>query len=174
MPGFDAYTSAPSMYKVHKFMNLNHAENNYFIQQVGLAAASFGVAEEDIAVVAEALNTLFNVRCAPPTTVIPDQGEQLHSICTDEETCPLAENAMCDLYEKDGHDDEECSSTPMPTSMPTSMMPPPGSNETASSTVWEPTSTPTDGSPTAVPTGGAAVNGIGAAAVAAGFAAFLL
>jgi hypothetical protein len=159
------------MYKVHKFMNLNFAENTYFITQVGLAAASFGVAEEDIAAVAEALSTLFNVRCAPPTAVIPDQGEQLHSICIDEETCPLAENATCELYEKE--DDEECPPTSTPAPTESAIPPPPGGNSTAIPTS-APTPSPTGDNPPAVPTGGAAVHGIGSAAVAAGFAALLL
>lgn len=169
MSGFDAYDAAPSMYSVHKFMNLNYAEMTYFIQQVGLAAASFGVAESDIQAVADALNTIFNVRCAPPTAVIPDQGEQLHSICIDEETCPLAEDAMCDLYEKDGGEDESSTSgMPMPTDMP--------GNSTSTTTTWMPTSTGDEPTsvPTAVPTGGAVSNGVGLAAVAAGFAAFML
>lgn len=166
MPGFDAYESAPSMYRVHKFMNLDFAETTYFIQQVGLAAASFGVADSDIEAVAKALNMLFNVRCAPPTAVIPAQGEQLQSICTDEETCPLAQNATCALYEKDGHGDEECSTSGMPA--PTDM---PG-NSTTTTTSWM--STPTGAEPTAAPTGGAVANGVGLAAIAAGVAAFML
>jgi len=67
MPGFDAYTSEPSMFNVHKFMNLNHAENTYFIQQVGLSAASFGVAEEDVKAVGTALTTLFSTAILPTT-----------------------------------------------------------------------------------------------------------
>jgi hypothetical protein len=167
MPGFDAYESAPSMYRVHKFMNLDFAETTYFIQQVGLAAASFGVAESDIEAVAKALNTLFNVRCAPPTAVIPAQGEQLQSICTDEETCPLAQNATCALYEKDGHDDEcSTSGAPAPTEVPGN-----GTTTTAT-TSWLPT--PTEAEPTTVPTGGAVSKGVGFAAIAAGVAAFML
>ncbi|POS79228.1 hypothetical protein DHEL01_v202386 [Diaporthe helianthi] len=97
MPGFPAYEALASQYKVHKFMELDHYEVSYFIQQVGLAASSFGVAEDDITAVATALDKLFNYRCLPPATVIKEQGPQLHSICTDE-TCPLAEGAVCDDY----------------------------------------------------------------------------
>lgn len=166
MPGFDAYDAAPSMFELHKFMNLTFAENTYFITQVGLAAASFGVAEEDIAIVAGALNSLFNVRCAPPTTVIPDDGDQLHSICIDEETCPLAENATCVDYCEDSQDDDEeaeCTSAPVP---------PPGGNSTATPTDGMPTQTGSEPSPT--PTGAAGLNTIAFGAVAAGIAAFLL
>ena len=85
------------MYEVHKFMDLDTNEVGYFIQQVALAAASFGVAQDDLTVVGTALNTLFNVRCAPPTTVIPAQGSLLQSICIDD-TCPLSPNATCSQY----------------------------------------------------------------------------
>jgi len=95
---FPAYGGQASMYKVHKFMGLNTAEVTYFIQQVGAAAASFGVAESDITKVADALNGLFNVRCAAPAVAIPAQGAQLQSMCIAED-CKLAPNATCSSYE---------------------------------------------------------------------------
>lgn len=151
MPGFDAYMGSPSMFEVHKFMNLDHAETTYFIQQVGMAAASFGVADNDVKAVGESLNKLFNVRCAPPTAVIPAQGKQLQSICIDEKSCPLAKDAMCSAYDENG----------MPTNgtmAPTTSMPSPtGTME-----------------PTSVPTAGAAANGFGFAVIALGIAAFVL
>lgn len=156
MPGFDAYEAGSSMYKVHKFMDLNYAEVTYFVQQVGLAAASFGVAEADIKVVAEALNSIFNVRCGPPTAVIPAQGEQLQSICIDEATCPLAENATCDMYE-DAPGNSTSTMMPTPTGTMATDMP-----------------SATGDEPTGVPTAGAVSHGVGLAAVAAGFAAFML
>lgn len=82
-------------------MALDPNEMGYFISQVGLAAASFGVTEADVTYVGQALNKLFNYRCSPPTTVVPEHGPQLQSMCTAEE-CPLAENATCALYENDG------------------------------------------------------------------------
>lgn len=75
-------------------MVLDPAQMGYFITQVGLSAASFGVAKSDIDYVAHALEKLFDYRCAPKTTVIPAQGPQYQSICTDK-SCPLADNAMC-------------------------------------------------------------------------------
>lgn len=84
MPGFPAYDGFPSQYQVHKFMDLNHYEVSYFIQQVGLAASSFGVAKDDITTVAGALDKLFNYRCLPPATAIKAQGPQLQSICIEE------------------------------------------------------------------------------------------
>ena len=76
-------------------MDLKPAEIDYFIEQVGAAAASFGVATADITAVATALNTTFNYRCSPPVAVIPYQGAQNQSICVDQ-SCPQAPmNAMC-------------------------------------------------------------------------------
>ena len=40
--GFPSYQGDPSMYRVHKYMNLDPNEVGYFISQVGGAAASFG------------------------------------------------------------------------------------------------------------------------------------
>lgn len=168
MAGFDAYTASASMFEVHKFMNLNLAENTYFIQQVGMAAASFGVADADVEAVGKSLNEIFNVRCAPPTEVIPGQGKQLQSICIDEETCPLAKDAMCGKYDNGmdgGHGgDEECS---------TSMMPHPTGNGTIPTMTSGPMPTGT-GEPTTVPTAGAAVSGLSLGALFAGVAAFAL
>jgi hypothetical protein len=95
--GFPSYAGFGSQAAVHRFMDLSAAEVGYFIEQVALAATSFGVTMDDVAVVGKALNTIFNVRCAPPTTVIPAQGAQLQSICEDE-TCPLAPMATCAAY----------------------------------------------------------------------------
>lgn len=66
----------------------------YFIEQVGLSAASFGVAKSDVAAVGQALEKLFDYRCAPKTTVVPAQGPQYQSVCTDK-SCPLAMNSTC-------------------------------------------------------------------------------
>jgi len=154
MPGFDAYTSEPSMFNVHKFMNLNHAENTYFIQQVGLSAASFGVAEEDVKAVGTALTTLFNVRCGPPTEVIKGQGPQLQSICIDEETCPLAKDATCPAVPSSGTSTMTATATATGSKTATGTSKPTGTEE-----------------PTTVPTAGAAIHGMSIAALAAGVAA---
>ncbi len=79
-------------------MHLNPYEMGYFIQQVGLAAASFGVTTEDVTAVGMALNKLFNYRCSPPTVVVPEQGERLQAMCI-APSCPLAENNTCSAYE---------------------------------------------------------------------------
>jgi len=80
-------------------MDLSYAQVGYFIQQVALSGASFGVAESDLAGVGTALNSLFGYRCAAAVTVIPAQGPQLQSICTDAATCPLAPNNTCSAYD---------------------------------------------------------------------------
>ncbi|KAK0262483.1 hypothetical protein LTS09_003194 [Friedmanniomyces endolithicus] len=86
------------MYRVHQYMALDPYEIGYFITQVGLSAASFGVAQSDITDVTSALFSLFSYKCEPPVTVVPAQGPVLDSICVDV-TCPAAPNAMCGLYD---------------------------------------------------------------------------
>ncbi|KAK0247078.1 hypothetical protein LTR01_008949 [Friedmanniomyces endolithicus] len=48
-------------------MALDPYEIGYFITQVGLSAASFGVAQSDITDVASALFSLFSYKCEPPS-----------------------------------------------------------------------------------------------------------
>ncbi|KAK3361676.1 hypothetical protein B0T24DRAFT_585432 [Lasiosphaeria ovina] len=97
-PTFPSYTGSASMYDVHKFMALDAAEVGYFIEQVALAAASFGVAESDLMAVGAALSGLFARRCSPPTEVVPPQGPALQAICIQSD-CLLADGAMCGLYD---------------------------------------------------------------------------
>ena len=78
-------------------MNLDPNELGYFITQVGLSAASFGVTTEDVTTVGQALGKLFGYRCAPPTVVVPSQGAHLQSICQ-ADTCPLSPNDTCKAY----------------------------------------------------------------------------
>ncbi|KDE04403.1 hypothetical protein MVLG_05193 [Microbotryum lychnidis-dioicae p1A1 Lamole] len=93
---YQPYSGNKSMYEVHKFMTLDPSEMNYFITQVALSAASFGVAEADIQAAGSALNTLFNYRCSPPVpqNVSAALAGTLQSICT-ESTCPLDPNSNC-------------------------------------------------------------------------------
>lgn len=51
--------------------------------------------------VAEALTKLFNYRCSPAATVIPEQGPTLNSICQNEQ-CPLDPMAQCSAYPNNG------------------------------------------------------------------------
>ncbi|TGO41113.1 hypothetical protein BHYA_0026g00190 [Botrytis hyacinthi] len=96
--GFPRYSGSASQYNVHKFMYLSDAEVNYFIEQVALSAASFGVSDSDLMTIGYSLQQSFGYRCLPPTTVVPSQGGQLQSICTDN-TCPLAPNNTCAYYD---------------------------------------------------------------------------
>lgn len=158
MSGFAAYAGSPSMYKVHKFMDLDYAQTTYFIQQVALAAGSFGVAEDDIMAVGEALGGLFNVRCGPSTMVITTQEADLQSICIDEKTCPLAMNDTCSAYD-------------------TAVMP--EKNETmasgsGTSTMASGTMMATGTSSPVSETNAAAAQGLSLMAVAVGIAAFAL
>ncbi|CAK3861393.1 Hypothetical predicted protein [Lecanosticta acicola] len=75
------YSSELSMYKVHKFMHLGEKELGYFITQVGMSAASFGVSATDVATVGKALMDTFGYRCSPPTSVPAGAPKELQSIC---------------------------------------------------------------------------------------------
>ena len=71
---FDAGNHSPlddcqAQYHILKFMNLSKSEMDYFITQVGLSAASFGVATSDVEIVGTALSNTFNIRCPPPTVL---------------------------------------------------------------------------------------------------------
>lgn len=98
--GFPAY-AGHDMASAHAFMDLDPSEFGYFVQQVGLAATSFGVTEDDVSSVAMALQKLFGYRCSPATTVIPEQGATLNSICQNEK-CPLDPMATCAAYPNNG------------------------------------------------------------------------
>jgi hypothetical protein len=155
MPGYAAYNGDPSMFQVHKFMRLDPSQLGYFIQQVALAGASFGVAQADLEAVGAALNQLFGLRCAPPVEIVKSQGAQLQAICV-AESCMLAPDAVCSKY--DAPDGENGGTTV-------------SGSPTATSTSKSSTATP---SPSSVSTAGAVVTGLNIAAVAVGVAALLL
>jgi hypothetical protein len=169
---FPAYTGHASMYEVHKFMALDSAEVGYFITQVALAAASFGVAESDLTAVGAALNALFARRCAPAVEVVKPQGAELQAICIAED-CMLADGAVCGLYD----DVVQPGNATMTSSgggggaMTTMTM----TTTDASGSVMTMTSISTAAmTPTTVPTAGAAVTGLSLMAVAGGIAALLI
>jgi hypothetical protein len=95
--GFPSYGGDTSMGNVHKFMDLNPIQLGYFITQVGLSAASFGVATEDVTAVGTALQKHFGYRCAPPETIVPQAPAEIQAICQDM-SCPLAANPTCAAY----------------------------------------------------------------------------
>lgn len=144
----------------HRFMSLSAAEVGYFIQQVAMSAASFGVADSDLEIVGKALNTLFGYRCAPPVAVIPSQPPQMQSICIDE-TCPLHPNATCSIYPPFME----------PAVANHSMTP---SNNATSSGSMTSGMTSATGTMPAIATGGATAIGISVFVIAGGLAAAIL
>ncbi|KAK5742974.1 hypothetical protein LTR17_002986 [Elasticomyces elasticus] len=98
-PGYPAYEGAISMYPVHKFMALDPYDFGYFVEQVALSAASFGVAQADLEYVGTALNGLFGHRCSGMDTFMPGATPALEAICITDD-CPQAANASCSSYEK--------------------------------------------------------------------------
>ena len=148
----------------------------YFITQVGLAAASFGVAEADIKTVGESLNKAFNMRCAPAISLGKGIPEVLQNICL-AESCPLAANANCSAYDKavkpgvanstlaDGQGNSSLSVMPSMTMTGTDM--------TASMTSAGGASATTSGGATAS-SGAAVMNVVSVAAGGLALAAFLL
>jgi hypothetical protein len=92
--GFPAYMGVQSQQSVHMFMDLDTAQNSWFIENVGLAALSFGVSMDDVTTVGTTLNNTFGYKCAPAVTVIPSAGPQYESICQNV-TCPIAPNSTC-------------------------------------------------------------------------------
>lgn len=95
--GFPAYAGDASQYSVHRYMNLGPKSIGYFVQEVGLAAASFGVTADDVKIVAAALHKFFGYRCSPATTIVPAQGAQLQSVCTSGK-CAIDPAANCSAY----------------------------------------------------------------------------
>ncbi|TKA83237.1 hypothetical protein B0A55_02956 [Friedmanniomyces simplex] len=91
-PGYPAYAGDISMYSVHKYMALDPYDFGYFVQQVALSAASFGVAEADLEYVGGALGNLFGHRCSAATSIAPGEAATLQVICI------TAPNATCSLY----------------------------------------------------------------------------
>ena len=88
----------PSLAYVHKYMNLNFTDLGHFIDQLTQATVHFGFSAEDSQTLSTNLNSMYNVRCAPPVTTNPAQGPQLYSLCQ-ADTCPLAEpNPDCAAY----------------------------------------------------------------------------
>lgn len=78
-------------------MDLDPKEFGYFVTQVGLAAASFGAASDDVAAVGMSLEKAFGLRCSQPATILPNSTAELQSICINND-CPIAPNDTCSSY----------------------------------------------------------------------------
>jgi len=97
--GFNSYQGDPSMYDVHRFMNLTAADLGYFITQVALAAESLGVASSDVDKVGVALATTFTELCLAPSVIVPGvpAAYQDPAICQDV-SCSKAMSDSCNAY----------------------------------------------------------------------------
>lgn len=91
---FMTYQGMQSQSQVHRFMNLDRDQMNYFIQQVGLSAMSFGVSMEDATTVGNSLNMTFNYRCEPPMVIAQGFANVSQSICL-AGSCPEASPSNC-------------------------------------------------------------------------------
>jgi hypothetical protein len=96
--GFPSYKGDPDMYRVHKFMRLQHNEVLYFNRQVTDAASALGVAPSDVYTIGNLLNGVFNKRCTPPLTSADGVPSFLvgtdPSICTSS-NCPIENASYC-------------------------------------------------------------------------------
>ena len=107
--GFPVYGGVPSMVEVHKFMDIDKTENDYFITQVGLSAKALGVVDADVTIIANLLQSTFNTRCPKPLTAADGVPAFLigtnPSICQ-ASTCPLDPDpdTACSMQ---GEDEEE-------------------------------------------------------------------
>ncbi len=173
MSGFDAYDGNPSMYKVHKFMNLGKAEMDYFITQVAMAAASFGVAKDDITAVGKALGDTFNMRCSAPAEVVKGKGPQPQAICI-KDSCPEAKDAKCDAYAQAVAPGNCTATSGSMTATGTGSMTGSATGSATGSMSGSGSATATPTSTTPPKSGGANVNSFGLAAVAAAVAAYAL
>jgi len=91
--GYPEYSGNPGMWTKHRFMKLTNTENLYFITQVGAAARSYGVSEEDITKAATALINIYNRKNAPAFGLKPAAGltSALQSCCQGP-TCKMSPN----------------------------------------------------------------------------------
>jgi hypothetical protein len=96
--GFPAYDGVADMYEVHKFMNINKDQNDYFIGQVGAAASFLGVTDDDVAQIASSLDGIFNERCTQPLSQLSPVPSFLvgtnPSICQSSD-CPVEDESAC-------------------------------------------------------------------------------
>jgi hypothetical protein len=96
--GFPTYQGDPDMSRVHKFMNLDEMQLDYFNTQVALAAQALGVEDADVSTIGSVLDSLFNVGCTPPLTA--DSGVPSFMVGTQSgicaaPSCPVADPTQC-------------------------------------------------------------------------------
>ncbi|KAL3460744.1 hypothetical protein BJX64DRAFT_290052 [Aspergillus heterothallicus] len=103
---FPNYQGRTSMYEVHRYMNLDLTQMNFFITQVRDSAISLGISPTDAAVLVDTLDTSFNTRCSPPAIITSSTGPiadtaELQAVCIAAD-CPLARGADCEAYPLNG------------------------------------------------------------------------
>ncbi|KAJ8113734.1 hypothetical protein OPT61_g4203 [Boeremia exigua] len=154
-------TNGPvSLAYAHKFMNLEHHQLGYFINQLSLAASHYGVSSQDASTFRTTMNSRFNVRCAPGVSSNPSSPPQLLSLCQNE-TCPLAVPVSdCAAYVNLTASGLTNSEPTTVTSLPTTTATPSDTGSSATSTASTTTSTSdklSTGSIAGIAIGGAAV-----------------
>lgn len=75
------YAGNPSMFDVHRFMNLRKSDISFFNDMVGQAAVGLGVTAEDAAAVGKSLEGLFNIACAAPAPLSPKLSPAPQGFC---------------------------------------------------------------------------------------------
>lgn len=173
-------TNGPvSLAYAHKFMNLNHTQLSYFIDQLTMSAEHFGFSEGDATTINESINARYNVRCAPAVSFNPQSKPQLLSLCQ-HPTCPLAvPNADCKAYVNltaegtSGDSNTVAPSSLVPTTITTGLPADqvPTETPTRSST---PSATPEPKDDKALSAGGIAGVAVGGAAILVALLALLL
>lgn len=101
--GFPVYGGVPDMLQVHRFMDIDKKENDFFITQVGKAASALGVTSADVTIIANLLDSTFNTRC--PKALTAADGVPAFLVGTNPSIC---QNATCPL---DADPDPACAKT---------------------------------------------------------------
>lgn len=163
-----------------RFMDLSEAEVGYFITQVAMSAASFGVASSDLTIVGKALFSTFGYKDSAPAIVVPSQPAALQAICIGD-GCPTASNATTSGYSSVAEPSTAVSSlVPSLSSATGSATPAMTGTATATSTdsgsASKTSSAKGSGSASATTTstGGAGALGVNIAVLAGGLAAMIL
>lgn len=77
----EPYAGSTNMAEVHQYMDIDNNEFKYFVTQVGLSAASFGVAAADVTAIGTALNNAFGYRCSAPASIPASAAPAPQAIC---------------------------------------------------------------------------------------------
>jgi len=157
-------------------MDLSAAEFGYFVTQVAMSAASFGVATSDLTIVGTALQNTFGYKDSAPMVVIPSQPADLQAICVGD-GCPMAANSTMSGYTSVAEPSTAVASL-VPSMSSATGTPTPAMSMAPTTTMGSGAASTGAGSggatSTPVSTNAGALMGFNLLAVAAGFAVFLL